>query len=544
MNGRQDSPRFSGKRFRGSLYGICMGILFACALLIGLFLTYYSACYSFYSSTDYERPIYLIKDQPLLHAAVFAAVCLLAFCLNRLFDRMGKYRRQAEYLFLGLCCALYAAACLIWVSELPYYPSGDQLNATAAAHYNLSGNFIMFKETGYIGKFPYQKGLTFLYEILFRLFGDFCYPVAARLHILLGVVTMIFGYLFVEETSWHGICKVLYAPLLLLCTPFLILTPYTYGDLPSVCFCTVLFWALLRFARTERLGYAALGCVMAALSLLMRMHTWIVLIALLIGMFLTAMQKRTLLPLLAGLLVIASAVTAGKLLDYSYALRSGYEPTSGAPMILTLAMGLQENRNGPGTYNDYQTTTMSEAEWDHAAAKAIARENIQENLDHFTADPAYARYFFKTKLLMQWIEPSFETLISTYSFDEERPVPEWIDRIYTGDLHDLLLAFANGYQSLVYLGFALSLPVLWKQRKESAARCIPLIAIVGGFLFSVIWESQCRYVLPYYLFMLLYVPEGVCFVLECAVQKSRRIFRRVRHPENTAGTSQDLQRVG
>ncbi len=524
----------------GKLYGISMGILFACALLIGLFLAYYSACYSFYSSTDYERPIYLIQDNMWFHLPVFAAVCLLSLLLNKLFERLGNHRRQAEYVFLGLCCVLYVVLCLIWVSELPYYPSGDQLKATAAAHYNLSGNFIMFKETGYIGKFPYQKGLTFLYEILFRLFGDFCYPVAARLHIILGVVTMIFGYLFVEETSWHGICKVLYPPLLLLCMPFLILTPYTYGDLPSVCFCTVLFWGLLRFARTGAMRYAVLNCVMAVFSLLMRVHTWIVLIALLIGMVLTALQKRKILPVLAGLLVIVSAVTSVKLLDYSYALRSGYEATPGAPMILTLAMGLQENRNGPGTYNDYQTTTMSEADWNYDLAREIAGENLRENLDHFASDHAYARWFFKTKVLMQWIEPSFETLISTYSFDDERPVPDWIDRVYCGDLHDPLMRFANSYQSLVYLGFVLSLPVLWRRRKESAAGYIPLIAIVGGFLFSIIWETQCRYVLPYYLFMLLYVPEGIHLVT-AAMAKG---YQKLRHPGEKAEESKDLPKVG
>ena len=500
-------------------YGFCMCILCLLTLLIGLFLAYYSMCYSYYSSTDYEIPVYLIEDNFLLNLLLFAGICMITLLLHQLFEKTGDKQRFAGYVFLGICCLLYAIFCLIWVRDLPYYPSGDQLNATAAAYYNRKGNFIMFKTTGYLGKFPYQKGLTLLYELLFTLFGDFCYSTAAYMHIIMGVVTMIFGYLFVEETSFHSVCKILYCPLTLLCAPYLILTPYTYGDLPSICFCTVLFWALLRFARTGHIRYAALGSIMAAFSLLLRLHTWIVLIAVVIGMILAAWRKKAVSLFLAGLLVVAVSFTGTKLVDFSYALRSGYEITSGAPMVLTLAMGMQENEGGPGTYNNYQTTTLSSVDYDNQAAAEIAKHNLQKNLSHFAEDSSYAAWFFRTKLLMQWIEPTFETLISTYSFDEELPVPEWIDEVYFGSLHDPLIRFADRYQSIVYLGFLFFVPVFWKKRRENAASYIPLIAIVGGFLFSIIWEAQCRYVLPYYMFMLLYVPDGICWVITAKVLK-------------------------
>jgi hypothetical protein len=250
---------------------------------------------------------------------------------------------------------------------------------------------------------------------------------------------------------------------------------------------------------------------MASCSLLMRMHTWIVLIAIVIALLLSALQKKSLRPVLAAVLILASAQGSVKLLDYAYELRSGYAATSGAPMILTLAMGMQDNDNGPGTYNNYQTSTMSSVDFDSEAATAIAQENLQKNLKHFASDSSYAVWFFKTKLLMQWTEPTFETLISTHSFDEERVVPEWIEWIYYGSWHDPLIRLADRYQSIVYLGFLLFVPVLWQRRRENIAEFIPLISIVGGFLFSIIWEAQCRYVLPYYLFMLLYVPDGIYF---------------------------------
>lgn len=38
---------------------------------------------------------------------------------------------------------------------------------------------------------------------------------------------------------------------------------------------------------------------------------------------------------------------------------------------------------------------------------------------------------------------------------------------------------------------------------------IPLITVVGGFLFCIIWESQCRYMFPYYIFVIIYVAVGM-----------------------------------
>ncbi len=507
-----------------------ISVLSVFLLFIGLFLAYYSTRFSYYSPTSYQGPVQLMKDNTAMNLIVFLGVVVLSALLQILFDKYVKNQRRAGYIFLGLCCLIYATACLIWVNELPYYPSGDQLNTTAAAYYHLDGNFVMLTETGYLGKFPYQKGLTFLYEILFFLFGDFCYSVAAKIHILLGIITLIAGYLLVEETSWHSICKILYCPLFLFCTPYLILTPYAYGDLPSICFCMVLFLALLRFARTGKWRYIALSCFTATLSLMVRMHTWIVLIAVVIGLLLSALQQRRRAPIVAGVLILICTVGTTKLLDFSYYLRSGYPVTQGAPMILTLAMGMQDNEGGPGAYNNYQTSTMSSVDFDRDAAAAIAMENLRENLEYFAEDPSYAKWFFKTKLMMQWTEPSFETLLSTHSFDEEKPTPKWIQEIYYGKAHDPLLTFADRYQSVVYLGFLFFVPVLWRKRKENAVSYIPLIAIVGGFLFSILWEAQCRYVLPYYMFMLLYVPDGILQVQQicrnCFVKYKNKFLKK------------------
>ena len=102
-----------------------------------------------------------------------------------------------------------------------------------------------------------------------------------------------------------------------------------------------------------------------------------------------------------------------------------------------------------------------------------------------------------------------------------------------------LIAFANRYQTIVYLGFLCFLPAFWKRKKENPSIWIPLITIVGGFLFSVIWETQCRYVLPYYVFMLMYVPEGLCF-LQQILEKIQQVILTEQHCSNQRHRGHDL----
>lgn len=82
-----------------------------------------------------------------------------------------------------------------------------------------------------------------------------------------------------------------------------------------------------------------------------------------------------------------------------------------------------------------------------------------------------------------------------------------------GNLHEMVWKYANYYQSIVYLAGAFIVIAsfgAWYQKKElPAALWMPLISVIGGFLFSILWEAQCRYVFPYYVFLILYAPMGL-----------------------------------
>lgn len=504
------------------IYRVTILVLKICMLFICSFLAMKGIRYSYYSSTNYSERIFELKDSTAAHLFVFAAGCILLgialIIWNKLKTRMSC-KWPIEKGVLLMACIWLMVIGLLYVMEHPYYPVGDQINTTAGAAYARAGNYAMFIRGGYIGLYEQQKGFLFLYEILFTLFGDFCYKVAACFHVLFSVITLVAGYFFLKIVSEKPLYRILYCFMMMFCMPYIIYLPYIYGDLPSICFSMILFWALAAYGKQLQKRYLIIAGIAASLALLVRMNSWIVLIAVGIGMLLLAIEKKTLRPILAGLCIIVISWGTVKSVDKMYEYRSGFESGVGIPSILWVAMGLQETDGNPGIYNRYQQSVYEQCEFQQEPAIQISKEYISSRLEEFKDNPAYARWFFAKKIKMQWLEPLFESLYATSSFqiDEGKEIPDWISHLYYDELHDIAWKTSNYYQSIVYLAmlsFAIDSLLRKKEFLISSMGWVPVIAIVGGFMFSIIWESQCRYVLPYYMYMIIYASVEIGKIAE------------------------------
>ncbi|MCM1186345.1 MAG: hypothetical protein NC251_03850 [Lachnoclostridium sp.] len=518
------------KRWRDRLLNAAIVGLQLILLLIMGFLAYQGIRYSYFSSIDYGKYIFLIEDTTLKHLGVFALLCLAASFFLKLLEKIPQYQEKICLTVLGISCVCMAVEGFLYLRQHPYYPVGDQLNTTAGAAYARAGNFSMFQKGGYIGLYQQQKGFLFLYEILFSLFGDFCYDVAAWFHLGFGIVTLIAGYFFLKIVMKRPVYRILYCGCMVFCLPYLLYLPYIYGDLPSICFSMVLFWTLAAYERKPQKRYVAAAAAAGALALLVRMNVWIVLIAVAIGMLLLALKKGSYRPVLAGLCILLAAGGAVKAVDKVYEYRSGYHDVEGMPAILWIAMGLQETEGIPGVFNHYQQDVFGECGFDSKAAAETAGKDIAESLKEMRENPRYARDFFLTKVRMQWLEPLFESLYATNTFSDHKEIPDWVPKLYYGELHNLVWQFANYYQSIIYLAcFAFVAAGIVNRKELPIGGWIPLIGVVGGFLFSIIWESQCRYVLPYYLFLLLYAPAGIVFVSDAALSLGKRMYQKLKN---------------
>ena len=246
-------------------------------------------------------------------------------------------------------------------------------------------------------------------------------------------------------------------------------------------------------------------------------------------MLLLSLEKKTFRPILAALCVVLVAQGAVKGVDKMYEYRSGYESGVGIPYILWIAMGLQETDGNPGIYNRYQQSVFGDCDFNQEAAEKIGKEYIAARLEELKENPAYARYFFTTKIKMQWTEPLFQGLYETHSFKEDTVIPKFYESLYYGEIHDTVWMFANYYQSVVYISLFVFVSMSFKKSKTvGIVGWIPLIAVLGGFLFSIIWENKCRYVMPYYVYIILYAPVGIVFIADCMRKLIRIGMKRMK----------------
>lgn len=497
------------------LYRVMLGIFLICLIPILLILSYWSCRYSYYGTVDYSMKNLLIKDSTWKHIVIFLLASVAVYGGDKWLTAQNKIKQEKICIYTLLVTGV-AAFLLgsIYVLNNPYYPVGDQISITAFAAYCRDGNFIMLGSGGYVGMYQQQKGLGILYEILFALFGNFNYTPAKILHVVWWVMAILAGYGFLKLNTDRAIFRIVYCIMMLCCIPFLLYLPYIYGDVLSISLGLVMFWAVSAYEHYGKKRYIALAAGAAGIALLARKNTWIVLIGVGIYAVLCSLKKKKVQYLLAGLAILLTATLTVKAVDVMYEYRSGYPSGIGIPSILWIAMGLQETDGMAGVYNRYQQTTFEAHDFQQEPAAQEGREYIRERLREFRQNPSMMVDFFKRKLEDQWIEPLFSSLKATETFDTDgEPLPSVIQSLYYGNLHEIVWKLANYYQSLIYLaGLVLGVALCgmwWRKKEVPAALWLPLIGIVGGFLFSVIWEAQCRYVLPYYVFLILYVPMGL-----------------------------------
>ena len=497
------------------IYRILLGIFLVCLIPILLVLSYWSCRYSYYGTVDYSIRNLLIKDSTWKHFVIFLLTSVLVYEGDKWLNAQNQEKQEKICIYTLLATSVTAFLLgSIYVLNNPYYPVGDQISATAFAAYCRDGNFIMLCSGGYVGMYQQQKGLGILYEILFALFGNFNYTPAKILHVIWWVLAILAGYGFLKLNTDRAIFRIVYCIMMLGCIPFLLYLPYIYGDVLSISFGMVMFWAVSAYEHYEKKRYIALAACVAGIAVLARKNTWIILIGVGIYAVLVCLKKKKGQYLLAGFAILLTAALTVKAVDVMYEYRSGYPSDIGIPSILWIAMGLQETDGMAGVYNRYQQTTFAEHDFQQEPAAQEGKEYIRERLREFRENPAMARDFFKRKLEDQWIEPLFSSLKATESFDTDgEPLSSGITSLYYGNIHETVWKLANYYQSIVYLaGLVLGIALCgrWWQKKEiPTALWLPLIGIVGGFLFSIIWEAQSRYVFPYYVFLILFVPMGL-----------------------------------
>lgn len=461
--------------------------------------------------------VYYMKNNPwrqLLCIGIVILLCLAArkFKAKEFLDRYGHY-------VFYVCITGMVLFLLWWVSQTGFWFFGDSEKIYMCAGAFLGGDPSPWEPGGYAYMWPHQNGMILLVAFLLR-FAD----TVQSFYVM--YVILIFFYA-VTIVGLYQICCLLFGKnaftavqgmILSTYLPYAFLVNNIYGDHIGYAFAVVAVWMAFLYRQSGKMRYSLFCGINMALAVIFKQNCLIVFVGIVVFYFMHLITDRTQgkqekLKMTGNLIVVTVLTFTISSIPTAYiSSHLQVEPGAGNTKWAHIAMGLQDTESAPGWYNTYNEATFVENNYDTHATAKVSQDNIKESLRHFAADPEYAWSFFNRKWAILWNNPTFEcfTLQSNKVSNVELS-PLVKSTIFDGGkINILLIAFFDVCQSVYLFGI---LMYLITEKKAGIGELLPFLLMIGAFVFWTFWETKCRYVLPYFLFVMPYSVIGYCNLL-------------------------------
>lgn len=507
-------------------YTFCIRFLQTQALILFGIL----AAASFLGTAIIEEPyqyiLRLVFDNPLLNLLFLCCFLFLFYGIWALFSRF----KHGSLLLLMLTCIWVFCVSLLWIYFSKNGPIADGASVYYAAKQFAVNDFsaVSYRDS-YFSVYPFQYGLAFFYEMVFRLVRG------NNFHILQGINSVC---LVISTVSLYCLCGLFFrdkkaqAYTLLFtasCVPLIMYTSFIYGEIPSITFSLFGTWMLLTFLEHPapgtlpplcRIFCGTLALLSFSFSVLVRKNSLVFLVALGITSALWLLHnksrfsgKKLLLYIFYFMLLFSMAISVLPMVQARYAKLAGEKINPGIPASTYLAMGLTESELGPGFYTGYNFETFTkEADYDTETAAKLGWESYKERLSYFMSTPGYSLQFFGRKFCAEWIDTGWAVFPATYNSYGDRP--PLAESLFSGALHIPFRSYVNNHQMILYVSAAVCAFSLFHRKKDIDVfvYLFPLTAFGGALLFLA-WEASGRYILPYAVFMLPYAGYGASRLL-------------------------------
>ena len=543
------------------LYRLSVTILKIITLLLAVFLFAGSFLTTCYAENMETQQVLLRFDNPLWNLLELAGYGILFACCLSLFRKNGsKFRRRLLIFTLGLI--LLVGGLLIVFGRT--VPAADALSVyNAAAEWILGNTDIIHPTASYLSYYPQQIGLMAFLELLLRLWNLTGLDVPAwhfikLVYVCLLCVAVLFQYRslkYLWPENWEPI-SCCYLVLVCCNLPMVMYSSFVYGEIPSFAALSLGLYLLLRLlagcipAHSVEVSapdkavashacavlnfvtvITALGTILfLALSVMLRKNSLIPVIAVLLVLLFEALRPgrngKTRMGLIAmAVCLVVTSVGILPLVQKCYEHKAGNSLSSGVTAMSYFAMGMQESSRGCGWYNGFNIDTYDAAGMNTALADEISRQAIDERMTYFKEHPGYAVNFYLHKHLSQWADGTYASRQATLANYGGRS--SFFHEVYEGSLSPAYIEWGNAWQNVLYLGTLLFCVAAVKKRAPGAASVVTaatdgfcyrnsclytyvgLIAVLGGFLFHIIWEANSRYIFVYSLLLMPYCAAGI-----------------------------------
>lgn len=454
---------------------------------------------------------YLVYDEyPTLENSgvflVFLGLLAAWFILKALSILYDKFLSKVPpVVWTIIFCILAYAISAYWVISAQAVPQADQLTVYKNARDINNGTIEPMTYDSYLVFFPYQLGFVSFLRILITIFGEenfIAYQLVLALNapIIVAAGAGIISHITPEK--YAGKARFLYGFLMLCCVPLHMYTTFIYGDLPFAAMSLVCIWLMFMCIEKKNPVWFILLFLASGVNYLLKTNALIVIAAmavyLLIALFVKEKRIRAVISLLV---IITGALFADKLNQKVYADMMPAEYDS-LPMIATVVMGMHDDYSNAGWCNFYHQNVFSDCDFDAEATKLQCMADFKAIAGYWVHNPLYTVDFFYRKINLQWNTPLYQALVmnSTHIPEKQNALGHAVYE--KQQVHLKLQLFMKFYQLSMYGYVALAL-WLTRKKKFELKHYVPLIAVFGSFLFSLMWESKTRYQMPAFIMLVV-----------------------------------------
>jgi len=483
--------------------GICL-IVFAYLFVLSLFSVVLS-------SRDAENDIaYLVTESPAKSVLLLLGYSFFGFVvLSFVYLLLKKINLNAVGIVVSVISIGIAVSTALCIK---IYPWADYAICCNLADQFNSGNFSDYFQPGsYISMVPYQLGLISVERILLAVFGT-KYEVLQYVMIpMVGLFTYS-GFKICAKLSDNNIAACfLYFWLVLTFIPLYLYITVPYGDLPSTALLMFACYITLEFLDNPKWWKGILIFASCFIALLVRTNSLIFFIG--FGIVLILLFRNNKKKCIQLFLIFFSAFIISKA-SVSLTYNRYRTKNTQIPYIAWVVMGM--NYDTYGWWNNYVFALMERSNNDTTEAAKIAKAELRDEMSDYQKNPGKLAELFYQKSQVQWNAPMLQSMnLTKLEIDEKNPYHS----LYFGSLRPVAEKFMNVTLSFIYGWFCVYLVWGFFDKKRKISDYLFTIGILGGFIFTMMWESKTRYAFPYVLMLLPQVAVGFGTVLIKAVNK-------------------------
>lgn len=512
-------------------------ILIGTAIIFG-FLTVFAVLIS-YVNVDLNREWpEKVADSFLLNIIWLMIAVVALFGFHKLCDRVGPREKSKcgwanVRLLIAITCTVLS---LCWIITNGTGPQADQYLIIEAANNFNNGDYSFLQKGEYIGINQQQLGIVTVLRILFLIFGPanyFPFQIlnACSVFFIIYLGSEIVGLITKKNTASDRFvekAQLLYCIIVAICLPIYFYTPFVYGDLLSAGLMIVAIYILIDSFKLERGVCIRLILLLFILlfSLAVRTNSIIAIIAMCIVLIISMVSypdKRRLVGKM--LVVVILAVIVENVIIHVLYDKHIDEDSHSIPAVLYIAMGMNDSKEpwfGAGWYDGTNNIVFKENNYDVEATKKEAGRMIRDFKEKSVGNPEFLADFYLRKITSQWEAPMYQSLaVNNNVVKKQGALAAWIyDNV---DVRIMLEKYMNHFQIFIYVGVFLYAVMAWKNKQTNIIENVGLLTILGGFLFSILWEAKVRYVFPYFIIMIPYAVVGWRLLMEQIKRKDEFI---------------------